>query len=68
MQPTHHLFWKMTMRSGSTGNPRHASAYFDESLNQSIIAIAASCHRMTFERRLFAEFRLLSPTALGEKD
>ena len=56
------------MRSRSKGNPRHHSAYFDESLNKSIIAIAASCYRVMFERRLFAKFRRLSPTAVGEKD
>ena len=56
------------MRSGSKGNHRPYSTYFDESLNKSIIAIAASCHRITFERKLFAKFRRTSPTAVGEKD
>ena len=56
------------MRSGSKKEPRHYSTYFDESFNTSIIAIAAPCHRMTFDRKLFAQFRRLSPTAVGEKD
>ena len=58
----------MTMRSGSKKNPRHCSTYFDESLNKSAIATAASCDRMTFERKLFAKFTRLSPTAVREKD
>ena len=52
---------------GAEGDPRHYSCFFYESVNKSIIAIAASCHRMIFERRLFAKAKHLSPTAVGEK-
>lgn len=55
------------MRSGSKGNPRHASTYFDESLDKSVTAIAAAYHRVTFELRHSAIFRRLSPTTVGEK-
>ena len=39
------------------GNPRFYTTYLDESLNQVFIRIAASCHRMTFERRVFAKYK-----------
>lgn len=55
-KPKHHLFRHLTERVQEHGNPRFYSTYHDESLNRQLARVAASCHRMTFERRLFSKF------------
>ena len=57
-KPKHHLYWHLTVRIRHQGNPRMYSTYLDESLNRFIANTAGSCHRMTFERRLFAKVSL----------
>ena len=46
----------LAINSAVKGNPRHYTTYLDESLNKVFIRIAASCHRLTFERRLVAKY------------
>ena len=48
----------MSMGARVKGNPRFYTTYLDESLNKVFIAIAKQCHRRTFERRLFARYKL----------
>ena len=55
--PKSHLFPHLTLRIPHWGNPRFYSTYLDESLNRTFIKIAASCHRRTFERRMFSKFK-----------
>ena len=38
------------------GNPKYYSTYVDEALNKIFIKIAATCHRLTFEKRLHAKY------------
>jgi len=56
IKPKHHLFLEATLAIPFKGNPRMFQCYFDESLNDVLTTIAASCHRVTFERRLLAKF------------
>lgn len=63
LRPKHHLFRHLSSRIQDLGNPRMYSTYFDESVNRALAEIAASCHRMTFERRLFAKFGFLQELA-----
>ena len=65
MKPKHHIFVHMTIGVPYNGNPRMYSTYMDESLNRDIACIAASCHRLTFERRVFAKFSHLQTKNVG---
>ena len=56
MKPKHHLFIEATLAIPFKGNPRMFHCYSDESLNDRLTTIAASCHRNAFERRLLAKF------------
>ena len=58
LKPKHHLFTHLTFDAKTKGNPRYYWTYLDESLNRLITIIASGAHRMTFERRIFAKFRL----------
>ena len=56
MKPKHHLWVHITEDMALEGNPRHFARYCDESSNRDFARIAQSCHRKTFERRLFAKY------------
>ena len=56
VRPKHHLWRHMTARVPALGNPRMYATFHDESINRMLAEMAFACHRMTFERRLFARF------------
>ena len=46
----------MMINAAYKGNPKYYSTYLDESLNRTFIKIARTCHRVTFEKRMFSKY------------
>jgi hypothetical protein len=57
--PKSHMFVHLAQRAARYGNPRMYSCFCDETLNLVIAGMAASSHRLTWEKGIFQRVRLL---------